>query len=374
MSDDIVGNKAPDEKRRCSAKEHSENLKSLIEKATEGGKKHIKVALFTHNCPDPDALGSMMGMAHLLYKTWGIESDLFYAGEISHPQNNAINNLLDPQLKRAKEEYKAELYALNILCDTIPSNAGVADHKIEFDVVIDHHKELPNGGFTGLIIHMKTGSCCAIVYKLMECLCKPAVFDDDNDNDSKVATAMIAGIVTDTEYMVSDDSTELEFDAFSKMFPFRHSNFLKQIVFFKKPKFWIDVKATAATEAVVDDEGYAIVGLGLIPEKQRDLIADMAEEMVTWASVETAIAFAVVGGERIEGSVRSLNASISVSEFCKKLGSRHGVGGGKMGKGAYRYSLAGMSIDPDEDEETKRKTWDLIKEKETKRISRMIKK
>lgn len=372
MSED--GTKAPEEKRKCSAREHAENLKNLIDKHTEGGKKKIRAALFTHNCPDPDAIGSMMGMAHLLTKVYGIECDLFYSGEISHPQNNAICNLLDPQLKRSKEEYKLETYQIHILCDTIPSNAGVGDHKVEFDLVIDHHKELPNGGYTGLVIHMKTGSCCAIVYKLMECLCKPTVFEDDNDIDSKVATAMIAGIVTDTEHMVSDDSTELEFDAFSKLFPFRSPIFLKQIVFFKKPKFWIDVKAAAATAAFIDDEGYAIVGLGLIPEKQRDLIADMAEEMVTWASVETAIAFAVVGGERIEGSVRSLNASISVSEFCKKLGSRHGVGGGKMGKGAYRYSLAGMSIDPDEDEETKRKTWDLIREKETKRISRMIKK
>ena len=98
----------------------------------------------------------------------------------------------------------------------------------------------------------------------------------------------------------------------------------------------------------------------------------MADEMVSWANVVTAIAFAVVGGERIEGSVRSLNASVSISEFCKKLGGRHGSGGGKLGKGAYRLGLAGMSLDPDEDEETKDKTWTLIKEKETKRITRTI--
>lgn len=371
MSED---NKAPEtDKRKCTVREHAENFKNLLERISEGGAKKIKAAIFTHNCPDPDAIGSMMGMAWILSKAYGAECDLFYSGEISHPQNNAICNLLDPQLKRAKEEYKNDEYNLRILCDTIPSNAGTADHKVDFDVVIDHHKELPNGGYSGLVIHMKTGSCCAIVYKLIECLYKHG-FEDDNDADSKVATAMIAGIVTDTEYMVSDDSTELEFEAFSKLFPFRVSNFLKQIVFFKKPKIWIDIKAKASSEAVVDDEGYAIVGLGLIPEKQRDLIADMAEEMVSWASVETAIAFAVVGGERIEGSVRSLNASISVSEFCKKLGSRHGMGGGKMGKGAYRYSLAGMSIDPDEDEDTKQKTWDLVREKETKRIMRLIKK
>jgi hypothetical protein len=174
--------------------------------------------------------------------------------------------------------------------------------------------------------------------------------------------------------MVSDDSTELEFDTFSKLFPYRNSNFLKQIVFFKRPRFWIDIKAKAATAADIDEDGYAIVGLGLIPESQRDIISDMAEEMISWASVETAIAFAVVGGVRIEGSVRSLNPSVSVSDFCKRLGGRFGVGGGKLGKGAYRYDLSGMSIDPDEDEEIRRKTCDLIREKEIKRIQRMIRK
>jgi hypothetical protein len=108
---------------------------------------------------------------------------------------------------------------------------------------------------------------------------------------------------------MSDDSTELEFKAFSELFQYRNSEFLKQIVFFKRPKFWIDKKAEGCSEAKINDEGYAVVGLGLIPEKQRDLIADMAEEMVSWASVETAIAFGVVGGDRIEASVRSLNPS-----------------------------------------------------------------
>ncbi len=360
-----------DSKKRCGVKEVADNLKELVQKRMQETKT-TKVAIFTHACPDPDAIGSMMGMSWLLTKVFGIECDLFYHGEISHPQNNAICNLLDPQLKRS-DEY-TPVYGLHILCGTIPINAGIGNNTITFDVVIDHHKDLPNGGYNGLVIHMKVGSCCSIIYKLIQQLAKNVWFEDDNDNDSKVATAMIAGVVTDTEYMMSDDSTEFEFEAFSKLFPYRNSNFLKQIVFFKKPRFWVEVKSAASTNAEISDEGYAIVGLGLIPEKQRDLIADMVEEMVAWSSVETAIAFAVVGGDRIEGSVRSLNASMSVSELCKKLGSRHGSGGGKHGKGAYKYNLAGMSVDPDDAEDIKLKTWELIKVKEKARILRILQK
>lgn len=330
-----------------------------------------KAALFTHRNPDPDAISSMMGMQWLLMRKFGIESELFYDGEVSHPQNGAMVNLLDPGLKRA-DEFKPDNFGLKMVLDTIPENAGIGTHKIAFDVCVDHHRELPQN-FAGITIHKKCGSCASIVFDMMRHFVpKEDWLNEDVDSDTKVATALISGIVTDTDYMMSDDSTEYEFAAFSELFPFRNSNFLKQIVFFKRPKFWIDKKAEGCASATLTDEGFAIVGLGIIPEKQRDLIADMAEEMVTWSAVETAIAFGVVGNDRIEGSVRSLNSSLNVSEFCKKLGSKHGKGGGKHGKGAYVLSLAGFSIDPDEDEEDIQEAWGTLSKRETKRITRLL--
>lgn len=370
MPEDNQGEKPPslDKKKNGCHNGYQEFFES-VKKVGKG-----KVAIFTHRCPDPDAIGSMMGLQWLLLKSFGLESDLFYDGEVSHPQNGIMVNLLDPGLKRVSEAYKQENYIARILVDTIPDNAGIASYQIQFDIVVDHHRELPQN-FGGVIIHRKCGSCSSIIYDMMKHFIKSEDWlSDDVDGDMKVATALIAGIVTDTEYMMSDDSTELEFKAFSELFEYRISSFLKQIVFFKRPKFWIDKKAEGCADAKVNDEGYAVVGLGLIPEKQRDLIADMAEEMVSWASVETAIAFAVVGGERIEGSVRSLNPSLTVSDFCKKLGGKCGSGGGKHGKGAYRLPLAGFSIDADEEEEDVEEAWESIKKRETKRIMRCVRK
>jgi nanoRNase/pAp phosphatase (c-di-AMP/oligoRNAs hydrolase) len=334
----------------------------------------VRVAIFTHRCPDPDAMSSMMGLSWLLQKSFQLESDLFYAGEVSHPQNGVMLNLLNPDLQRVDESYIPEEYGLHILVDTVPENAGINGKEVTFDIVIDHHRELPSN-FEGVLVHKKVGACASIIYDMMKHFVKQEDWlDEDSDGDQKLATALIAGIVTDTEYLMSDDSTEFEFKAFSELFSFRNSNFLKQIVFFKRPKLWIDKKAEGCTQARISEDGYAIVGLGIIPDKHRDLIADMAEEMVHWTSVETAIAFGVVGGDKIEGSVRSLNPSLTVSDFCKKLGGKHGSGGGKHGKGAYRLSLAGMSIDPDEEEEDVKEAWESIKKRETKRIVRAIKK
>ena len=338
------------------------------------GAKDCKVAIFSHPCPDPDAISSMMGMSWLLEKSYGIESEMFYAGEVSHPQNNTMTNLLSPALQKVNDHYDAAKFNINILVDTIPSHAGVGKHKIPFNVVIDHHRELPHD-YNGILIHKKCGSCAAIIYDLMKTIVpKNNWFTDEVDADSKVATALIAGIMTDTNFMMSDDCTEYERVAFNELFEFRNSGFLHQIVFFKRRKFWIDKKADACTNAKIDEEGCAVVGLGLIPEKERDLISDMAQEMVSWASVETAVAFGVVGGDRIEGSVRSLNASLNVTDFCKQLAGPHGTGGGKHGKGAYQLPLAGFSIDADEELADQLVAWESIDIRESKRILRVLKK
>lgn len=343
-----------------------------LAKILQAANSEKSIAIFSHKCPDPDAIGSMMGIRWLARKQFGIDSKLFYDGDVAHPQNVSMDNLLEPSLMKA-EDYDPEDHDIVILVDTIPDNAGTGGQKIEFSVVIDHHRDYPKD-FEGLFIHEKTGSCASIIYGLIKNIVdKENWFDDEVDLDTKVATALIAGIMTDCMFLMADDTTELERNAFNELFEYRNSAALHQIVFFKRPRLWIDKKATGCTEADVDGEGYAIVGLGIIPSSQRDLIADMADEMISWATVEVAIAFGVVGGDRIEGCVRSLNASVNVPELCKNLAGKYGTGGGKQGKGAYRIELSPI-FDPDEEEDDVKAAWNSLKGRETKRIRRLISK
>lgn len=341
---------------------------ALLHKHAEG-----KVAIFAHRCPDPDAIGAMMGLSWLMLRKYNIEAKFFYTGDISHPQNSTMCNLLDPGLLRV-EAYKADEYALRIVVDATPANAGTDGQDIPFDVVIDHHREIPVD-YEGLFIHRKYGSASAIIYEIIKTLVnrEELWFDDNVDFDQKVATALVAGVAVDTTFLCSDDSTEIDRLAFNDLFPFRNSKFLNEIVFFKRPKYWIEKRAIACVECQYEDEGIAIVGLGVIPDAHRDLVADIADYMLSWTSVQTAIAFAVVGGERIEGSVRSANPSLSVPEFCRRLGEE-GTGGGKMNKGAYRVILS-PKIDLDEEDEPDiKEAWESIKRRELKRIARVVKK
>ena len=87
------------------------------------------------------------------------------------------------------------------------------------------------------------------------------------------------------------------------------------------------------------------------------------------------MAFAVVDGDRIEGSVRSTNAALAVPTLCKELGGvLGGNGGGKLGKGAYSYALGSCANDGEMDESIKEKLWEFINERELKRLHKIIKK
>jgi len=336
--------------------------------------KGCKVALFTHPSPDPDAIGSMMAMSWMLKKVYDIDVDLFYDGHISHPQNQRMCNLLDPDLNLV-ESCDPSAYSYRIIVDTIPCHACLPEgiEAKDIDLVIDHHKEAPNGGFKGNYLNLKAGSCCSTIYQLIKEY--ELTFEDNNERDSKVATAMMVGIITDTEYQTSDDTTLYEHEAYKDLFEFRSPAALKQITRYKHPKEWVQARAAVAMKAHDRiKDGILIHGIGFISANNRDLIAAVADEMLSWENVETSIAFAVVDGDRIEGSVRSSNAAVAVPSICKELGGKHGGGGGKLGKGAYSVELGSMACETDIDESTREKMWEFVNDRELKRVMKLLKK
>lgn len=293
----------------AEVKESKENVslskvKRFLDEKILDSKNTCRVAIFTHPSPDPDAIASQMALSWLLKKFYeNIVVDCFYDGFISHPQNQRMVNLLDPDLKEVSE--CLEPYDINICVDTIPIHS-VCPSNTNFDLVIDHHKEAPNGNFKGFYLNLKSGSCCSVIYQLIQNY--GLKFEEDNDVDAKIATALLVGIITDTEYKTSDDTTDFEHIAYAELFPFRNSVLLKQITKYKQPREWVQARACVAQTAHDRiKDGVLIHGIGFINSNNRDLIAAVADEMLSWEGVETSVAFAIVDGEKIEGSVRSTN-------------------------------------------------------------------
>lgn len=375
-SEDLVENNDRDEPpKRGRDNVLAKTRKYLQEKIREKSSVNgvAKIAIFTHPSPDPDAIGSQMAMAWLLRKAYeNVEVDCFFDGHISHPQNQRMCNLLDPELKLVSD-CEINTYDICISVDSVPAHSVCPD-STNFDLVVDHHKEIPNGGFKGFFLNLKAGSCCSTIYQLIKA--HDLQFEEDNDLDGKVATALLVGIITDTEYQTSDDTTDIEHEAYRELFDYRNSTALKQITRYKQPREWVEARACVAQKAHDRiKEGVLIHGIGFITGNNRDLIAAVADEMLSWENVETSVAFAVVDGNKLEGSVRSSNAALAVPLLCKELGvALGGGGGGKLGKGAYYYELGSCANDGEMDESIKDKLWEFVNEREYKRLYKIIKK
>lgn len=344
---------------------------NCISKLLENCNDKTEIAIFTHKYPDPDAIASMMATKWLIQKISPIKAvKLIYDGAISHPQNQVMDNLLEPNMTNI-DSLKEIKFDKIILVDTIPNSAGTGKIKdIQFDLVIDHHKEPPEQ-LSQLYYNIHAGSCASTIYQFIKH--HEIQFDEDSEIDKRVATAILVGIATDTEMLCSPETTELDVQSWSDLLSKRDPNLLSRIIKYNIPKVWVEHKASIVQKVHISD-GIAVVGIGLLDSKHRDLISSIADDIKTWDEVHTAIVYALLDGETMVGSVRSSNSGISVPALCKTLGeNKSGNGGGKPGKGAYSYPLGGGSIDDEEDEPIVDLTWKLFEVKEKSRILKTIK-
>lgn len=343
-------------------------IEPRIQSIPEGSKR--RAAIFTHATPDPDALGSQVACALLLSSKYGVEVDCFVDGNISHPQNRVVVQLLDPHLINVKR-YKEEDYFLKILVDTVPEHAGVGPHEVKFDVVIDHHKVLPGELFKGLLIHHHSGSCSAIIEELLYDY--GIRFIDEDEEHQKVATGILAGILTDTDYLTKEDITARDFAAQQRMTHFADHAAVRKIVRFNWPMSWVKLMGVAINDHVVDS-GIAVVGLGMLDGEQHDAVAAIADFMLQWANVHTAVAFAFFDRQYISGCLRTVDNTVESHALCAQLGSEYGEGGGKSFQGRYTKPLGAFCFELDEPDDVIERWWDLQRDREVRKILKVLNK
>src|SRR5262249_27753923 len=98
-SPDVAGGTVPMAPRRaCSGSNGKEPPQRRSERFLEGLRDARSVTFVTHVHPDPDGLGSMMGLAHLVEARLGLPTRLTRDGVISRAENRAMVELLDLDL------------------------------------------------------------------------------------------------------------------------------------------------------------------------------------------------------------------------------------------------------------------------------------
>ncbi len=155
------------------------------------GTKHLYILL--HNGPDPDCMGSAMGLQQLLKTAAGCRSTIVGGGYVQRPDNRAMIEMLKIEIKRP-ENVEIPLNAPLFCVDTQPgfSNNSLPE-KARVLGVIDHHISGSTCEAPFLDIRPEYGACASIVAEYF--------IESETPMHNRVATALSFAIATETRDM-----------------------------------------------------------------------------------------------------------------------------------------------------------------------------
>jgi nanoRNase/pAp phosphatase (c-di-AMP/oligoRNAs hydrolase) len=318
-----------------------------------------RACVVTQPAPDPDAIGSAFGLQWLLEVEYGIVCDIFHSGKLSHPQNRTMVNVLDVDME-GKEDFLEDQYQydLFIVVDTVPQNTGFSDVVDHFHIIIDHHQfDIESD----LVDIRSVGACSSIIW---DYLSQYSDIEFDTERGSEVATALLFGIRNDTDLLLTDNTSELDYEAHGKLMPLIDKNLMKSIVNYSQPSHMLDLKKKAIENKVIHDS-VMISGLGIISQKKRDALPIIADEFIHTEGVQTVIVFSIIDNS-VEASIRSNNSSINVHDLCQNIFGED-YAGGKMSAGGAKVPI-GFLYSSEDDKELRDQIWDTARKILTKRI------
>src|SRR5262249_6144042 len=156
----------------------------------DGLEHTTSVTFVSHVHPDPDSLGSMMGLAHLVETVLGIPTRLTRDGLISRAENRAMVDLLGLDLVPISKVQWQEGEAL-VMVDSQPNTGRHSfDPSAPLYAVIDHHDTRGDlEGIPFVDVRRSLGATCSLVtsYLIEQNVSVPA----------RLATGLLYGIETE---------------------------------------------------------------------------------------------------------------------------------------------------------------------------------
>lgn len=319
--------------------QNQSTLASVLEKHRR--ERHIIVL---QDYPDPDAIAS--AVAHRLISTkFDIVADIVYGGQISHQQNRALVKSLGVPLIAATENLDLSVYQASVFVDGQGKNSMLTG-KLEAAnilplVIIDHHERqeaLPHVEFMD-IRHVGATSTIYAEYFLEGMV----ELDRNRREHVVVATALMHGIMTDTNQFVR--ASEEDFRAAAFLSHFHDAPHLLEIMNQSRPRQTMDVIQRALQNRTLR-ENFSIAGIGYVRAAERDAIPQAADFLLTEENVHTAIVYGLVVGEQdgqraenLVGSLRTTKLTIDPDQFIKEALGRGPTGqffgGGRSEAGAF---------------------------------------
>jgi len=335
----------------------------IFAKAIKALNRNDKVAIFTQDNPDPDAIGSAFGISWLIKKLNAtVSTCIFYGGEISHPQNRTFVNLLNIQMKKVDKQKDYNEHALKIFVDVASSGKkNLQSVYVEPDIIIDHHEDNPEGDFILKDIRVIGATAtviCDYVRKLGYDL-NPEVEEEAN-----VATALLFAIENDTANLVSENTRNLDADCFLYLLNRVDINIITNVRDYPIPRYFFELEEIANKNKEVVGS-VLVTGLQYLKADRRDSLPYVADKFLRMEGIETVVVFGIIE-DHLVASLRTTNKSISLNSICHTIFGEP-FSGAKSGSGGARVPL-GIIAPKNADQSVRGMVWEALKTKLTAEI------
>jgi nanoRNase/pAp phosphatase (c-di-AMP/oligoRNAs hydrolase) len=294
------------------------------------------VIFVSHVHPDPDSLGSMLGLAYLVQTKLGKPTRLTRDGLIGRAENRAMVNLLDIQLEPIEEITWSRGEAV-VMVDSQPNTGR---HNFDSDIplyaVIDHH-DTP-GDLTGVSytdVRCCLGATCSIVtsYLMEQNLALP----------SDLATGLLYGIETET-LGYPREATPLDDSALLFLYPLADKDLLAQIRNARLPQSYFECILQALQSSFIYDR-LIISWVNELP--QPELAAEVVDFLIRFEEVDWAVC-AGVYQDQLLLSVRSALPKAHAGEMLRQVVGKMGRAGGhdrRAGGTIYLPSTSASAVE-----------------------------
>lgn len=295
-----------------------------------------RVVFVSHINPDPDSLGSMYGLAHLVETRIGKRTIMTRDGLVSRAENRAMVDVLNLELVPIEEVTWRSGDAM-VMVDSQPNTGrhSLSD-ATELFAVIDHH-DTPGDldGVPFIDIRSNLGATCSLVTKYM--------VEQNVPIPEKVATALLYGIETEVtgyprEAGAADD------EALLYLYPLADKDIIAQIRNARLPQSHFECMLQALQSSFIYDR-LIISWVDDLP--QPDHAAEIVDFMIRFEKVD----WAVCGGiyqDKLILSVRAAIEDAHAGEILRQVVGKLGRAGGhdrRAGGCIWLPSTAPSAID-----------------------------
>jgi nanoRNase/pAp phosphatase (c-di-AMP/oligoRNAs hydrolase) len=290
------------------------------------GLAHVpRVTFVSHVQPDPDSLGSMLGLAHLVETCLGLPSRLTRDGHISRAENKAMVDLLDVEMI-STDDIDWKPGEAVVMVDSQPNTGRhTFDADVPINAVIDHHQTPGDlDGVPFVDVRCGLGATCSMVTQYL--------IEQDIELPPRIATGLLYGIETELNGYPRE-ATRLDDEAIQFLYPLADKDLLAKIRHAPLPQAYYECILQALQSSFIYDD-LLISWVNELP--QPEMAAQVVDFMIRLEEVKWAVCAGVFQDQLIL-SVRTSLPRARAGEILRQVV-------GKMGRAGGHDRRAGGSV------------------------------